>query len=507
MEFAVAVLDIGMTNKKVAVYDSALKQVDASYRSFPPKIVDGLETHNLEAMENWFIAQLKNYSGKYPIKAIAVSAHGGTFACLNRQGGLTVPCVYYTHEAGKEFHERFYRKFGSPAELQIRTGTPALGAFINAAKGIYFVKEKYPEDFKRTSLILLYPQYWGYRFTGKAGIEGTYPGCHSYLWDQAGKKISSVAEDMEIASFFPQEMKRSWERLGTITEDFAGKTGLGRDTIVTMGIHDSNSSLLPHFAKKGETGFIVNSTGTWCVLMNPVREYGFNPGEIGKAVLFNISAFGTPVKTAIFQGGMEFEVWSRLLMDFHAREDVPSYSEELYSLVFSGKNMFLLPELNPGSGQFPLSKARIVENNREFFYADIAKAVKDRELAVLPDCFRDYEKTFALLKISLLMQTMTSLERIGNKKGTDIFVEGGFRKDKAYSHLLAAAYPDNKVYLSDIAEATALGAAMTAKMALTGKELTDLAGDFDIEYLEVGKKNIPELHSYRESWMRVAERA
>ncbi len=44
MEYAIAVIDIGMTNKKIAVYDNSLRQLDARYRNFKPKMVKGLET-------------------------------------------------------------------------------------------------------------------------------------------------------------------------------------------------------------------------------------------------------------------------------------------------------------------------------------------------------------------------------------------------------------------------------------------------------------------------------
>ncbi|GAB1483930.1 hypothetical protein MASR2M78_27470 [Treponema sp.] len=59
MNYAIAVIDIGMTNKKVAIYDDDLVQVEAQYRVFPPVMLDGLETHDLEGMETWFVDQLK----------------------------------------------------------------------------------------------------------------------------------------------------------------------------------------------------------------------------------------------------------------------------------------------------------------------------------------------------------------------------------------------------------------------------------------------------------------
>jgi glycerol kinase len=60
------------------------------------------------------------------------------------------------------------------------------------------------------------------------------------------------------------------------------------------------------------------------------------------------------------------------------------------------------------------------------------------------------------------------------------------------------------VYLTDIAEATALGAAMTARIALSGKPLKDMAEDFDIDYQEQEKGSFPELEAYQQAWLTEA---
>jgi sugar (pentulose or hexulose) kinase len=504
VEYAIAVIDIGMTNKKVAVYDDTLRQLDAQYRNFEPLIVDGLPCHDLEAMETWFLDELTVAARRFPLRALAVSTHGATFVCVGKDGRPAVPCVFYTHDpaldaGNSDFHRRFYERFGDPAALQERTGTPAFEAMINPAKGIFFAIERFPESFKNTGAILPYPQYWGFRLTGKTGAENTYMGCHTYLWDQADHCLSTAARDMGIAPLLPSRLDKSWDILGTINSETAARTGLDPGVIVTMGIHDSNASLLPHFAKRGESGFTLNSTGTWCVMMNPVKEYGFTAEELGKVVFFNISAFGTPVKTAIFLGGQEFETWSKILMALHRRDGFPPYEEERYRNILRNTDCFLLPELVAGSGQFPGSKPRIVEGGSSWAFEDIASGKS------VPPCFTSYEQGFAVLRISLVMQSLTALERTGLVPGSDIFTEGGFRKNEAYNRLLSAAFPDNKVYLTGIPEATALGAAMTAKMALTGKALADLAGDFEVDYQEVEKSGIPELFSYRQAWLRQAE--
>ena len=101
MDYAIAVIDIGMTNKKVAVYDEALRQLDAQYRVFEPLITDGLPCHDLDAMETWFLDKLASAGKKFPIKAITVSTHGANFVCTGKDGKAAVPCIFYTHEPGK----------------------------------------------------------------------------------------------------------------------------------------------------------------------------------------------------------------------------------------------------------------------------------------------------------------------------------------------------------------------------------------------------------------------
>jgi sugar (pentulose or hexulose) kinase len=139
-----------------------------------------------------------------------------------------------------------------------------------------------------------------------------------------------------------------------------------------------------------------------------------------------------------------------------------------------------------------------VEGGKTWAFDDISRK------GTLPPCFADYERGFALLRISLVMQSLTALERTGLGPDAEIITEGGFRHNETYNRLLSSAFPENKVYLTGIPEATALGAAMTAKMALTGKGLAELAGDFEVDYQEVEKSDIPELFSYRSAWAGLA---
>ena len=495
MDKAVAVIDIGMTNKKVALYDGDLRMLDSAHRSFEPLSAgsEGIPAHDLAGMEEWFLDTLAAFARKREIGAVAVTTHGATMVLVGKDGRPCAPCLYYTHEPGPAFHERFYAMAGRRESLQAVTGTPDLSAMINPAKGLLFLKENFPENFARAELVLSYPQYWGWRLTGKAGAEGTYAGCHTYLWDWERERYSSVAEALGVAAKMPSPLRRSWDPLGRIKPEVAARTGLPADTVVTMGIHDSNASLLPHIAKKGGGDFVLNSTGTWCVLMHPRERFGFEPGELGKVVFFNRSALMKPVKTAIFLGGMEYETWSRAIetASGHKPEDPGAAA---YPGLLAAADCFILPELVPGSGQFPGSRSRAVEGGREYALDDI-KAGR-----AAPAFMRDARKAMAALDASLAIQTRVALGRTGLGSGTEVFTEGGFRRNADYNALLATALPRNRAYLTDIAEATSLGAAMTAAAALRDAEgrgsaeatadggramLEEIARAFEIDYRPV----------------------
>lgn len=505
MEKAIAVIDIGMTNKKVAVYDAGLRMLDSVSRTFEPVMVEGLETHDLEGMEAWFLDRLADFGKSHRIGAIAVTTHGATVVCVGADGRACAPCVYYTYEPGAEFQERFYAIAGDRRELQASTGTPPLSAMINPAKGLLFLEERFPEAFARARELLNYPQYWARRLTGKSGAEGTYTGCHSYFWDWKTGRYSSVAERLGVAGMMPFPLRDSWDVLGVLEPDIAKRTGLEPDVIVTMGIHDSNASLLPHLAKKRDGDFILNSTGTWCVLMHPQESYGFASDELGKIVFFNRSAYNKPVKTAIFLGGMEYEAWTRAIAAAAGSTPagLPEPGPEVYRSVAVSAAEFILPELVPGSGQFPGSAARAVEGGRAYALAGMAAGL-------VPSFAKSGARALAALNISLALQTLVALKRAGLARGTEVFTEGGFRKNAGYNAVLAAALRGEGfaggAYLTDMAEATAFGAAMTAAAALEGATPDKLSDRFEVDYIAAKPMDGLDLGRYGAAWLALTEK-
>lgn len=474
MDYCIAVFDVGKTNKKLLMYDSDLQLVDTSYTRIDEYAEGGTLFEDTGTIFEWFKKELRTKFAQFPVRTISVTTHGATFACLDRKGQLAVPVVSYTTDPGQTFHDDFFSEFGKASELQMETATPDFGNLINAGKSLYYIKTKFPDRFRRISRILYYPQYFGYLLTGNYGAEPTSMGCHTYLWDFLKQGPSSVAERLGIARKLPSEIKSPWSVLGTVTKEIARETGIEERTVVTMGIHDSNSSLLPYLIQS-EDDFMLDSTGTWCVTMHPEDSVAFGDNELRKLVFYNLSAFNTPVKTAIFMGGQEFETYTDLLKTICGEQEFPQFDIELYRKIVHEKKLFIIPSVVPHTGLFPFSAPRVVEDGTEYVLENIQSGKK------VPGFFRDFRTAYAVLTLSLGIQTRAAFNLTGMKKGIPVFIEGGFARNGSYAAVLTGIYPDSEIATTNLNEATAFGAALLGRAAVEGTDPRELGRFFPIE--------------------------
>lgn len=487
--YHIAVIDVGKTNKKILIYDQGLKVVDEKTVRIPEMEVGDVLLDDIEKLKSWILDAFSSFSGRYNIKVISTSAHGGTYVMTDEMANSVVPQVAYNTDPGEDFHKEFYELCGDPIELQKSTATPNFNLLINPAKGIYFSQLKFPDEFSRTKHILLYANFFGFWLTGNVCADPTYVGNHTYLWDFENNDWSDVADKLNIRHLLPKGFKNPWDSLGTIKQEFAEKTGLSNDTIVTAGIHDSNASFLPYIISMNEP-FLLNSTGTWCVIMNEKEEVKFVEDELGKVVLYNISAFWKPIKTAIFLGGMEFEYYSELLKKIHSRSDFPVFNSAIFQKIINENSKFILPSVAMGIGQFPDSKPRVIENGKVFTLEDIESGKS------VPEFFNNYEEALAVLNLSLAIQTKVSFDRADMTKGLKVFTEGGFSKNDSYNTLMTSFYPDSEFFLTDLKEASAFGAAITAKAAYENSDIKSLGSLISIDKKPVSRNALHGIEEY-----------
>lgn len=492
MEHALVVFDVGKTNKKLLVYDESLTQVTSSIESFPTTMLDGVEVEPIDEIVSWFLETLGSLSQEYPVRAVSVTTHGAALVCLDENDEFSVPVVSYTHEPAdaENLHREFFELAGDKDRLQLETATIELQPLVNPAKLLYFLKRTYPKDFTRTTRILLYPQYFAYLLSGTAVADYTYVGCHSYLWDFERKDWSHVTDSLGVRALLPDRVVSPWEPVGTVRRDVAEKWGIDPETVVAAGIHDSNASILPYLIK--ESGdFVLNSTGTWCVAMRPAREVRFEASEVGKAVFYNQSAYGKPIKTSILIGGLEFDTYSELI---GTRGDENPPDPALYRRIVSERRHFILPSVLKGVGQFPTSEPRVVEDGTVYRLDDIQKG-KSR-----PALFDDPQLALGVLNLSLAIQSKIALQRVGLGSGETIYIEGGFRNNEPYTSLLAGFFPESRTALTTLEQATSFGGALVAHAALTADVPERMAGTFAITPKPIEPMVIEGIEAYEQAF-------
>jgi len=494
MKYAIIALDVGKTNKKIVVYDDEMRHLAFRIREIGTIRVEGFDVEDVDAIFKWFLGELKEFGRSFPIRVITVSAQGATAVCVGADGRPSLPPIAYTNEVDVGVHKRFWATMGDVHELQRLTATAEIKPLINLGKLLWFQKEHWPEDFEQTVHVLFFPQFFSYLLSGVASADITYTGCHTFLWDYSKNKWSFVVDKLGIRDMLPESPGLPHDGLGCISAAVASETGLATNTLVTLGIHDSNASLIPYLISQKED-FLLNSTGTWCVAMHPVKTVEFAPEELGKMVYYNLSYRGDPVKTSILLGGLEYSFYSNILMKRHGRSDWPIYDPAMYSSILKERQSFIFPTLMPGTGQFPNSMARVIDEGEVFLADDL---VKEKQW---PRVFENYLRGFALANLSLAIQTRVALRRVGLVPGTKMFIEGGFRHNKNYLALLGALLPDNPIYVTTLEEATSFGSALCAKSLVDGVALPSLAGYVNLNKQLVQPAALLELENYADAFM------
>jgi len=192
---------------------------------------------------------------------------------------------------------------------------------------------------------------------------------------------------------------------------------------------------------------------------------------------------------------MEFDVYTELFKKIGGGEITTTFDRELIQRLIREKQLFILPEVLKGSGQFSGSLARVVQGNTVYPLSSIQTGED------IPPFFKETKTSLAVLGLSLLVQTKIAMERAGFERGMSLFIEGGFRKNEAYGSLLSSLFPTSAISHTSMEEATAFGAAILGKIAVDKIEPAEVGSLFEIERSPVPKEKLEGLDSYIDAFM------
>jgi sugar (pentulose or hexulose) kinase len=408
----VAVLDFGKTNSKLFVFSQGGHILD-EHRSKPNwKRKGDFSVLDEVSLYDWAVRVVEDAVDRHGVEGLMISGHGCTFALVDERG-LTHPILDYEQEPPAEIAAQIDCRIPDFAE----TFSPRLPLGFNVGRHMLWLKAVNPGVFTAATSILGYPQYWSWRFGGRAVSEVSYLGCHSHLWAPRSSGFSSLVETEGWRRQMPP-----FARAGAVLgEQRFGSAS--RPIAIHNGVHDSNAALYAY--RRQQLGpLTVVSTGTWVIVLNP--DCPLDALDRNRDMLVNVDVDGGPVPTIRFMGGREFVTISG---DWHGAISLGA----IQRVIDAG--MMALPSFAPG-GPMPDRRGELVG----------------------PSSTAEERAAVALLYVALMIDLSLDLIHSSNT----VVVDGGLNNDGLLASLVAALRPGQSFMQSATLQGSATGAAALA---------------------------------------------
>jgi sugar (pentulose or hexulose) kinase len=428
MKKAIAVFDIGKTNKKFLLFGEdyeILLEEEIKFAEIADD--DGFPCDDIEKIETWITVTLKKIlnDNNYEITALNFSTYGATLVYIDGEGKRCAPVYNYLKPMPDDIKSRFIRDYNNDGDFFRKTASPDLG-LLNSGLQAYWLKYSKPELFKNVKHILHFPQYISYLLTGKIVTEHTSIGCHTAMWDFDNSVYHTWLQNEGIT--LPPPVPDN-----TIIESNL----FGKSIRTGIGIHDSSASLVPYL-KTGEE-FILLSSGTWCINMNPFNPEPLTKEELDKDCLCYLSTNQMQVKSSrLFMGHYHDVNLKRVEEHFKAPagsyKQVKPDSVKLIKWMKEKKNIFFNTPLPPEGIDYSV---------------DLNK-------------FASFEEAYNRLMFDLTMMEIEALNLVIPKRDNskNIYISGGFSNNEIFVKLIATHFCQKDVFISEVANSSAVGAAM-----------------------------------------------
>ena len=428
----IAIFDVGKTNKKLFLFDENYHILsEESTRLENIKDEDDFECEDVHALTRWITTEFEKISSPddFNIRAVNFSGYGASMVNINDTGEPITPLYSYLKPYPEALKEKFYKTYGGESLVSKQTASPVLGS-LNSGLQLYRLKYEQPELFSQLKYALHLPQYLSFIISSVMASDITSIGCHTHLWDFEKNKYHDWV--------FGEGVQNKLAPIYNIHQTANIVKGTNK-ICVGIGLHDSSAALIPYLKLFPEP-FILLSTGTWCISLNPFNHLPLTDYELNNDCLCYLTYEGKPVKASRLFAGHEHEGQIKKLADYFNKE-VNYYTEVEYNPTCLGR----------------LQRIDMPKNNGRT--AMLQQSVFEKRALT---GFQSYEEAYHQLMLDIVSQQYYSTQLV--LEGTHvkrIFVDGGFGKNEIYMHLLADAFPDIEVFAASIAQATAMGAALS----------------------------------------------
>ncbi|HLT82484.1 MAG TPA: FGGY family carbohydrate kinase [Cyclobacteriaceae bacterium] len=430
-----AVFDIGKTNKKYFLFNEALEEIRNVYAELPTtEDEDGYPCDDPLAIVGWIEQILDGLLGNpdFILRAVNFSTYGATLVHLDGEGKPVTPLYNYLKPFPSKLASQFQAAYGA-TDHDLATASPFLG-MLNSGLQLYWLKYERPELFRKVRHTLHFPQYLSYALTGKMVTEPTSVGCHTKLWDFNRSTYHSWVKEEGFLDLFPDMVP---------TATAFEVTRKGKSFRVGVGIHDSSSALAAYLTRSPDP-FLLVSTGTWSITMNPFTEENLTREELERDCLNYLTPSGNPVKASRLFLGHELDHQLKTLNRLFDRDT------KYYKQIRLNPSFLRAIE---GGAVDNLYYPEVLNNDK--LVADVFRPVKWD-----PQGCASYEEAYHHVIWGLVRLQVASIRlALGRSPVKKVFVDGGFVDNELYITLLKHFLPELCIEASHTPLGSAYGAA------------------------------------------------
>lgn len=451
----VVVFDVGKTNKKLFLFDENYQIVfEKSARFIETVDEDGFPCENLESLRLSVFDSLSEVFRlkEFSIKAVNFSSYGASFVYVGEDGTPVAPLYNYLKPYPPELSEKFYKKYGGEESFSQQTASPVLGS-LNSGLQLYRLKMQKPEIFSKVKYALHLPQYLSFLLTGNYCSDLTSIGCHTAMWDFEQDRYHEWIQREGIALKLPPIVPAN---------KVSPPLFPGTSYKIGCGLHDSSAALIPYLVNFSEP-FVLISTGTWCISLNPFNRHNLTQDELEKDCLSFLQYKGQPVKASRLFSGNEYEQQVKRIAA-HFNVDTIRFRNIMYN-----------PEIIK-----KIKKSKPQVRYEDDFKKESVFATRD-----LTGFKNDTEAYHQLVLDLVNLQAASTQLVLKDTPVKRIFVDGGFSKNNVFMNLLAAEFNTLEVFAASMAQASAVGAALTIHSAWNNKAVPN--DIIQLKYFSAGR--------------------
>ncbi|HEV8083497.1 MAG TPA: hypothetical protein VGP55_09865, partial [Chitinophagaceae bacterium] len=211
-----------------------------------------------------------------------------------------------------------------------------------------------------------------------------------------------------------------------------------------------------------ESPFLLISTGTWSISLNPFSDEMLTKDDLENDCLNYMRTDGKVVRASRLLLGHEYNLQVEKLVAFFNKEKgydkTAKFDEEIFE---------------------KLLKAQVV-----YFHFENTHRMRLQPDKTNFENFENFEEAYHQLMYELVeLQVQSANRAIGNTDIRKIYIDGGFADNEVYIKILTHSFPQYIIYSTQ----SPLGSALGAAMIISGKKTSN---NFLKEYYEMQKHDI-----------------